>query len=347
MHRICFLSLFVTAVLVRSIAAGDEGGACAGILPNVRQHANRYLARLEGREFHVRQRWETTWHVPQRRGTTVENDSVVENDFWVCFRLRHQQLRIVKEHRDSGERHVFLLNARYAASLRSIAGHQFIVTQVRATPRWTGPYPDFYATGLPPGRPEDAPLAVLAPVVANGLPVAVALEDTDAFSISCRRTPDGLVAIRCVTKVERPQFFAWRDSWRQILLDPKQAYAVVRSRTVYSNSAEVITEVTYSAARAAEPVSYRWEQTVTTLVDGRKRVLQHDVIDNMILESRPCCHPAEAFYLPYYGIDESSIEQTSSGRVIALAAGSVTALLIALLALLALRCVTHRASSEG
>ena len=94
------------------------------------------------------------------------------------------------------------------------------------------------------------------------------------------------------------------------------------------------------------PAKYVVEELVRS-VAGKSPSVVHRLVHHLLIEytiglPTPCQHPPEAFYLPYYGIDESAIEQTSSGRAIVLAAGSVTALLITLLALLALRRAWER-----
>ena len=316
----------------------------ASIRDNVLRFAHRYLDVLHNREVHIIRRWSAEMLDPAK-GNWERLHAVSE--FVVCLSPGQKQIRIAERRAGTTEQRILVLNDRYAACLRRLATGQHILIGSYRSPRWTGMYPDFRAVSICSGAPEDALLAVFSPLVAIGVPVTVALEGSQGFSSRCLVRRDGLVEVTCSTSRQQPHFFAWPDSSWRILLDPRRQYAVVRctSTSGYPTGRDKLrSEVTYSDSPVTVPKRYRLETTSATVENGRERIFQREQVDCVILDWRVCTHPAEAFYLPYYGIEESAIEQTSSGRAIALAAGSVTALLIALLAIVALRRIGNRPS---
>ncbi len=342
---LCSLALgAISAVDAREQASQkDNAGSCGQLLPHVRALEAKYLNAVDGREFHLSR----VWKVPQA-SASEEPPGSISNEFWVCFRLRDRRLRI-RRRLSNGNEHVVLLNERYSASVLRIGEGYYTLRRGLANPRWYARYPDFHAVGKHGSRLSDAVMAVLSPIVACGLPATVALAGTRGFSSRCVRTPGGSVKAVVSTTVAHRCWFARPNRQWHISFDPARQYACVSARVVSTHptvQCVTTTRVFYADGSSLEPSRYVVEQVLAETMNGTPAILQRDLLEYTILGSTACRHPAEAFYLPYYGIDESAIEQTSSSRALVLAAGSVTALVLALLALLALRRAraTERAS---
>ncbi len=324
------------------------GLPCSDVLSKVRALEAQYLDEIDGREFHVARRWKLD--TPADAPDQVASAQPRTTDYWVCFRLRDKKILIrERPSRLKGNQRVILVNDLYSARVLRLAEGGYLLERHTATPQWEGWYPDFYSIGIHGSRAADPVLAILSPIIAGGPPVAAMLKGEHGFSCRCVLTSEGLVHLQVSSSAEHQPWYARSDRQWEVVLDPSRHFACVRSKatdTWRSFHGEVRREVIERAPTSLLPAKYVVEELVRSVAGKSPSVVHHLLIEYTIGPPTPCQHPPEAFYLPYYGIDESVIRPSGTLRVAVLAAASAAAALLALLALLALRRAWNRPNSS-
>ncbi len=348
MWVVVLLAMVPAATAPAPVQQHPDGTACSEVLPQVRELEARYLDELDGREFHVVQRWKLVAPVDNQDG----QDSVQSppNDFWICFRPRERKLLVRwRPRRPDAKERIILVNEYYSARVVRLAAGGYFLERHTAVSQWQGWYPDLYSIGAHGSQAAEATLAILAPVVAGGPPVTALLAGHDrVFSSRCAYTQEGLLRIRSTPIHEHQSWLVRTGQQWEVTLDPSQRFACIASRVTSTHdsfTSEVTATVTYSGHTPVQPSRYVVEQVLRESSESSTHVVQQLVTESTIASSTLCRHPPEAFYLPYYGIDESVIRPLGTLRVAVLAAASAAAALLALLALLALRRAWNRPNS--
>ncbi len=325
-----------------------NSAGCSQVLPHIRTLEARYLNTIDEQEFRVRQIWKLA--SPTDNRDEVASAQPPTNDFQICLRLRQKRL-LIRWHsgRPDGQERIILVNESYSARVLRLAGGGYYLERHAGPPSWERWCPDFHSIGIHGLRAADPVLALLSPVVALGPPIAALLAGEHGFTSRCGLTSKGLLRLRASSTTQYQPWLVRTDRQWEVTLDPNQQFACTKSRVTSrwdSFAGEVTAQTTYTNTPSLLPSQYVVEELARSVAGKSPSVVHHLLIEYTIGPPTPCQHPPEAFYLPYYGIDESVITPSGTLRVAVLAAASAAAALLALLALLALRRAWNRPNSS-